>query len=558
MKVGNLIGERFKEKPADAAIKSHSLMVRGGYIKQMANGVFSSYTVLCRIVKKIEQIIREEMEAIDGQEVLFPIAMSDFLERKIAFSEQTPDDEYPKILDEPNENIAVHMFREYGQSYAKYPFMVFQNQSLLCDEGRYWGGLMCTHEYTINDAYSFHASEEDLENYYNRCLSAYQRVFSRMGITEITPVSSGNTSHEFVLFSSVGKDSFVICNSCDYQANLESAEGIFINQDNNSEKALLKVHTPNCKTIEEVCEFLKIPNYHLCKAVVYQNTAEEYVVVFIRGDLDVNVAKLENYMGEKIYPATITEDGGIVAGYIGPCGLKNAKILFDKSLCGLKNLCCGANEHSYHYTGFQIERDFGKIKYHDFATVIDGGICPCCNNSSLGITQGIEVAHIRQLGDKCTKAIDMTFIGENGVSHFPVVGNYRIGISRLAAIICELRHDKYGPIWPITIAPWQIHVCCVRADDVDVKEYADKLYSQLQAENFEVIYDDRPVSAGVMFSDADLLGIPFRIIVSPRNMKEGCCEIMSRDKTVQKKIGLNEVITTIEKMVKDALREVEG
>jgi prolyl-tRNA synthetase len=218
-------------------------------------------------------------------------------------------------------------------------------------------------------------------------------------------------------------------------------------------------------------------------------------------------------------------------------------------------LCCGANEDDFHLTGFQIERDFGKVEYYDFAQAQEGGICPQCKNPSIGISQGIMVGHICQLGDKHTQASEMLYIDANGNSHVPVMGSYEIGITRLAATICEASHDKYGPIWPISIAPWQVHLCCVRSDDAAAKAFADKLYAQFQADKLEVIYDDRPVSAGVMFADADLLGVPYRVIVSPRNMKEGCCEIVTRNKSVQQKVEVNEVAQTVEEMVRIALIE---
>jgi len=359
----------------------------------------------------------------------------------------------------------------------------------------------------------------------------------------------GRISHEFMLLTPVGEDSIVTCKCCDYSANMEAAESIVDNKKIDL-SPLEKVYTPNMKTIDDVCKFLNLPIENSCKSVVYQkNSTDGYVAVFIRGDLDVNETKLRNYLKDEIYPAVITEEIGITAGFIGPYGLKNITVLFDRSLRDINNLCCGANETDYHYTGFQIERDLGNTEYHDFAKVTESGICPQCGNPALVISRGIEVGNIFQLGTKYTKAMDMQYIDENGESHFPIMGCYGIGVGRLAAAVCEARHDDYGPVWPISIAPWQVHICCVRSDDAEARETADNLYNRLQAENIEVIYDDRSVSAGVMFSDADLLGVPVRVIVSPRNMKESCCEIVTRDKTVNQKVKIDEAVGAVQTLI---------
>lgn len=566
MKLEKLIGERFKENPAEAVIDSHALMVRGGYIKQVAGGIFSSYTVLRRITRKIERIICEEMDAIDGQEVLFPVVMPASLWQESGRYESvgrellrfTDRNNSPMLLGMTHEEAAVHLVREYGQTYTKYPFMIYQIQTKFRDEARPRGGMIRVREFTMKDAYSFHTSQEDLDVYYKRCFKAYERIFSRAGIPEVIAVASdsgmmgGSIAHEFMLLTPMGEDTIVTCKSCDYSANMEAAESIIKNDDYNAESQLEKSHTPNMKTIEDVCHFLHLPIRCSCKAVVYQkNAKEDYVAVFIRGDLDVNETKLRNFLQEEIHPAVISDEGELVAGFIGPYQLKNVQILFDRSLNGIKNLCCGANTLDYHYIGFQIERDYGPAEYHDFAKVIDDGICPQCSNPTLQISRGIEVGNIFQLGTKYTKSMKMQYVDENGNTHYPIMGCYGIGVGRLAASVCEARHDEHGPIWPISIAPWQVHLCCVRADDKQVKELADNLYEQFQTANIDVIYDDRNVSAGVMFSDADLLGVPIRIIVSPRNMKEGCCEIQTRDKKTNRKVKIREALLSIQDLIQE-------
>ena len=286
-------------------------------------------------------------------------------------------------------------------------------------------------------------------------------------------------------------------------------------------------------TIEEVCTYLHADPKDSAKAVVYQtNNEDKYVVLFLRGDLEVNETKLTNFLGEEIHPAVITEECGLHAGFIGPANLNgDFTVLYDRSLEGRNNLCAGANETDYHYTGVDMQRDVPGAEYHDFAKVVEGGICPCCGKKSIHISRGIEVGNIFQLGKKYTEPMGMTYTDRDGKSRVPIMGCYGIGVGRLAAAVCEAHHDDYGPIWPKAIAPWQVHLCAVRADNEEVRAFADTLYNTLQEKGVEVIYDDRSVSAGVMFSDADLLGVPLRVIVSPRNLKNGVVELTARDKS---------------------------
>ena len=354
-----------------------------------------------------------------------------------------------------------------------------------------------------------------------------------------------------MLLTPVGEDSIVICKECGFKANMEAAECIVENESNDTLKALEKVHTPNCSTIEEVSEFLNVSLEKTCKAVVYQkNSDDAYVVIFIRGDLEVNETKVRNYIGDEIHPAVITEECGIVAGFIGPVGItENCTVLFDVSLKNSTNLVCGANEEAYHYIGFNIDRDVEAIEYHDFAKIKEHGICPVCGAHSITISRGIEVGNIFQLGQKYTKAMDMTYLDAEGKPNIPIMGCYGIGVGRLAASVCEAHHDEYGPIWPMSIAPWQVHLCAVRADDEEVKKTADKIYETLIRSGIEVVYDDRSVSAGVMFSDADLLGVPLKLIVSPRSLKNNCCEISSRDKSISENVPVENAVERTHELV---------
>ncbi len=563
MKLEKLVGERFKERPADCVIDSHAIMVKGGYIKYMANGIYSSYLPLRRIVRKIEQILREEMDKIDGQEVQFPVVMPASLWDESGRYDSIGDEllrftdrnNAKMVLGMTHEEAAVHLVREYAQSYTKYPFMIYQIQTKFRDEARPRAGLIRVREFTMKDAYSFHTSQEDLEQYYEKCHAAYERIFERVGVPEVVSVKSdsgmmgGNISHEFMLLTPVGEDSIVLCDSCDYRANMEAAENISDIARDAESAALEKVYTPNVHTIEDVCNFFGDETKNSCKAVVYQqNVDDKYVVLFIRGDLEVNETKLVNFLGEQVHAAVITEECGLNAGYIGPVNLKvngDAVVLYDKSLEGRNNLSCGANEAEHHYKGLDMERDVPNAEYHDFAKIQEGGICPKCGKKTVKISRGIEVGNIFQLGTKYTKSMNMTYVDANGESKTPIMGCYGIGVGRLAASVCEAHHDEYGPIWPKAIAPWQVHLCAVRVDDEEVRAYADKLYEDLQNAGIEVIYDDRSVRAGVMFADADLLGIPLRIIVSPKNMKPGVVEVASRDKTLKTQIPLENVMAEI-------------
>lgn len=567
MKLEKLVGERFRERPSDCVVDSHALMVRGGHIKYVANGIYSSLLPLKRVTRKIEQIIREEMDAIDGQEVQFPVVMPASLWQEsgryesiggelVRFSDRNGS---PLVLGMTHEEAAVQLVRDYAQSYAKYPFMIYQIQTKFRDEARPRAGLMRVREFTMKDAYSFHLDQDDLQDYYSRCHRAYERIFERVGIPEVISVASdsgmmgGDLSHEFMLLTPVGEDSIAICRDCGYRANMEAAETIIRNERDTHAEELALAHTPDIHTIEEVCDFLGSKKERSCKAVVYQRDADDnYIVLFLRGDLEANETKLTNYLGCGIHPAVITDECDLIPGSIGPYQLSNGPvILFDRSLQGANNLICGANRNDHHYTGLDIERDIGPVEYHDFSKIREGDICPHCGRPMITISRGIEVGNIFQLGTKYTESMHMTYADCDGNNRYPLMGCYGIGIGRLAAAVCEARHDEFGPIWPLSIAPWQLHLCAVRSDNAEVKAFADELYELLQRKGLEVLYDDRMVSAGVMFSDADLLGVPIRIVVSPRNMKQNVLEVTSRDRSLSTTVSLESPAEEILRIVTD-------
>lgn len=572
MKVGRMLGERFKEAPKDCVIASHALMMRGGYMKYVGNGIYSLFTPAKRITSKIEKIIREEMDRIDGEEVLFPVVMPATLWQQsgrfesvgselVRLKDRNGND---MVLGMTHEEAAVHLARDTAKSYADFPFMIYQIQTKFRDEPRARGGLIRVREFTMKDAYSFHTSQADLEQYYQRCYEAYERIFRRAGAKHVIAVKSdsgmmgGSVSHEFMLLSEIGEDTLAICPECGYKANMEAAECIVENAAGEM-APLAKVHTPGAKTIEDLAKFLDADAKRLCKAVVYQRNADDsYVIVFIRGDLDVNETKLRNFLGCEIHPAVVTEESGIVAGFIGAIGLtENVTVVWDRSLAGIENLVCGANETDYHYTGFCIERDIGKVDYVDVAKIYAGAVCPVCGKHAITIQKGIEIGNIFQLGTKYTKSMGMTYLDANGELQNPIMGCYGIGVGRLCASICQESHDDYGPIWPMSIAPWQVEICNLRCDDKTVSDVADALYESLQSSGVEVLYDDRNIRPGAMFADADLFGIPVRAVVSPKTCERGVVEVSLRDKSWKGEFPIADATEKIAELVQTELSKYQ-
>ena len=572
MKLKNLVSKRYKETPADCQIASQALMMRGGYIKPVGNGIFTLFPVTKRITSKIEKIIREEMNRIDGQELLFPVAMPATLWKESGRFESVGSEllrfkdrgEQDMVLGMTHEEASVHFVRDVADSYTQYPFMIYQIQTKFRDEPRCRGGLIRVREFTMKDAYSFHTSQEDLERYYQICYDAYNRIFARAGVPEVVAVASdsgmmgGKVSHEYMLLTAVGEDTIVLCHDCDYRANMEAAPCIVTGEAGEIAE-LQKVATPGVKTIEELAAFLNVRADQTCKAVVYQeNLTDKYVVAFLRGDLDINETKLRNHIKAEIHPAELNENSPLCAGFIGPKGIsKDVRVVFDASLKGLNALVCGANETDAHLTGLNIPRDIGEVEYVDVAKAYDGGICPVCGKPSIYTSRGIEVGNIFQLGTKYTESMGMTYVAQDGSLKNPIMGCYGIGVGRLAASVCEAHRDDYGPIWPISIAPWHVHLCSMRADNEEVAAMSQKIYDELTARGVEVIWDDRPVSAGVMFADADLFGVPVRMIVSPKGLKNGTVEVSARDKSMQERIPADQAIDFVYNYVVEELKKLD-
>lgn len=570
MKVRNLLGERLKHVSDESQIESQILMTKGGYIKPVASGIYSFFMPTQRISKKVQAIIREEMDAIDGQEVLFPVVMPASLWQQsgrytsigsemVRFTDRGDN---KMVLGMTHEEAAVHLANNVAKSYTQYPFMIYQIQTKFRDEPRARGGLIRVREFTMKDAYSFHTSQEDLERYYERAYKAYERIFRRVGAKDVIAVKSdsgmmgGKVSHEFMLLSDIGEDTLVICDKCGYRANMEVAENITANAVGES-APLTKVATPGQKTIEEVCAFLGRKSDGVAKAVVYQeNDTDKYVIAFVRGDLEVNETKLRNYLKKEIHPAVgVDPESGIKAGFIGLYALDaDATVVIDRSLKGINDLVTGANEEGYHYTGFNIERDYGKpFEYADVTKAVEGGVCPVCGARALTVKRGIEVGNIFQLGDKYTESMGMTYLDADNTEKTPIMGCYGIGVGRLIASVCQNSRDEYGPIWPMSIAPWQVEVCNLRVTDENVKTAADKLVEDLERAGVEVLYDDREVRPGFMFADADLFGVPVRAVVSQKTVERGVVEVSTRDKTLKTEFASGEAAEKISALVKEML-----
>lgn len=543
MRISKLLGERLKDAPANATSKSHIFLSRAGYIKQVANGIYTFMPPAERVSKKIQDIIREEMDAVGGQEVLFPVVMprelwdlsgrySSIGQELVRFKDRSNHD---LVLGMTHEEAAVHAALGTIKSYEQLPFMIYQIQTKFRDEARARAGLIRVREFLMKDAYSFHATQQDLEEYYKTLYDAYFKIFHRMGLKNVIAVHSdsgmmgGKVADEFQLLTDIGEDTIVICPECDSASNIDVATSEMPENDHIF-GVKQEVFTGEAKTIDEVCSNLnKRPN-QIAKAVCYAVIGDEnrVVIAFLRGDREVNEAKLKNLVGGEIAIKDL-QDSGLVKGNIGCVDLNvpNAEIYFDRSLEGLESFVTGANKEGYHYQGVSITRDVKPEKFVDISKVAEGDRCPVCG-AKLLVKNGIEIGNIFQLGTRYTQKMGLSVHMPDGSSINPIMGCYGIGIGRCLASIAEENCDEKGLVWPMSVAPWHIYLCPIRLDDPVVKEKAEWLYKKLTAENFEVLYDDRLTSAGVKFTDSELMGIPVRIVISPKTIENGQVEITIR------------------------------
>jgi len=562
-----LIGDTKKEWPNEATLKSHGLLLKGGYIKQMASGIFTLMPLGKKVSHKIENIIREEMNAIDAQEVQMPVVATKKLwdsakrydaigSELLRFKDRTGAD---MVLSMTHEEAAVFSVLNEASSYTKYPFSIYQIQTKFRDEARSRGGLIRVREFTMKDAYSFHDTEESLNEVYNKYYDAYNKIFARVGIPEVIAVASdtgmmgGSGAHEYMLLCDAGEDKIVTCDSCDYSANMDVAVCKTGACATTEESKIEEIHTPNVKTIEDLEKFLNVPSTHLAKAVVYYRIdTDETVIVFIRADKEVNETKLRNILkvdDEHLVPKTEEEQDGICYGFIGPIGLNaNVKtvVVYDKSLENEASLIAGANKENYHLSGINIKRDIADAVFVDVAKVSESDTCVKCGNSTLKISNGIEVGNIFKLGNKYTSAMNMSYLDENGKSRTPIMGCYGIGVGRLMASVLEAKATDKKVNWPASIAPFEIHICPLDyTKNEEVKIVTDKLYSELQTLGYDVLLDDRAKSAGVKFADSDLIGAPIRIVVSGRNLETSKYEVKVTGDEQAKLIDMDDIFEFI-------------
>lgn len=444
--------------------------------------------------------------------------------------------------------------------------MIYQIQTKFRDEPRCRGGLIRVREFTMKDAYSFHMTQEDLEKHYYKEYDAYNNIFRRIGLKKFIAVKSdsgmmgGSIAHEFMLLTEVGEDTLVLCDECGYKSNMEVATGVRPEVDFGADAEKEEVFTGDAKDIAEVSEFLKVQPYQTIKAVVYAVKGEKTVVVaFIRGDLEVNEAKLKKAIMKNIVPWEADEESGLVAGNIGPIGLdlKDGIVVFDKSLEGAHNMVTGANKPLYHVKGVNVARDIKPKSFVDIAKVKAGDKCPVCGKP-LHLENGIEIGNIFQLGTKYTKSMGMTVLNEKGEAVNPIMGCYGIGVGRAIAAIAQESNDKAGLILPITVAPYKVHICPLRIDDQNVREKAFALYDALMKKGVNVLLDDREnVSNGVKFADADLMGMPIRVVVSPRGLQNDEIEVTDRATLSAEKVKYEDALSYIDAMMARKYEELK-
>ena len=575
--MSKMAGRRLREVPKDAKTVSHQFLMRGGYIRPVSAGIYSLLPAGKRIVAKIENIIREEMNRIDGQEILMPVVLPASLWQEsgryeavgaelLRFSDRN---DKPMLLAMTHEECVTALIRTEVNSYKQLPVMVYQIQTKYRDEARPRAGLIRTREFTMKDAYSFHTDQADLEAYYVRAHEAYERIFRRIGLDNVLSIESnsgmmgGKVSHEFMAISECGEDTIFVSPDRKYRANREIAvaDWKFVKEE---EKALEKVATPDCKTIDEVAGFLNVAPEQTGKAVFYQDARTgELIFALIRGDFEVNESKLSN--AALVAELKFADDesilaAGAVPGYASPLNLKGkkAKIIIDRSAFESSNLVVGANEPGFHCLNFNAQRDLAGVDYivADIATVREGDPAPG-SGEPLEMLRGIEVGNIFQLGTKYSESMNCNYLDKDGKSRPMIMGCYGIGVGRAMASVIEYSHDDYGPVWPMSIAPWQVQVCAIDPQKAGVGEAAEKLVEQLEKMDLEVLYDDRGEKAGSMFSDADLLGIPLRLVISPKTLAENQVEFRTRACRDSVRLSLDEAAAVISGKVADELKKFD-
>lgn len=573
MLASRLLAPTLRETPAEAEIVSHQLLLRAGFIRKSTAGVYTLLPLGYRVVTKIMQIVREEMDAAGGQEIALPIIQpAELWLESGRWYVYGPElfrlkDRHNRdfCLGPTHEEIVTDLVRKEVSSYKQLPLLLYQIQNKYRDERRPRFGLMRSREFIMKDLYSFDRDEAGLEVSYQKMFEAYSNVFRRCGL-RFRPVEAdsgaigGSTTHEFVVLAGSGEAEIVYCTSCDYAANVERAEDSLAEAPQARLQAVEKVSTPGIKTIEQVSGFLQVSPQQCLKTLIYL-ADDKPVAVVVRGDREVNEVKLKNKLDclslELAQDDKVKELVGVSVGSLGPVGLQGIPIYLDEEAAGTVNAVTGANEEDYHLMNVNYPRDFAVEMVGDFRTVRAGDLCPKCRGE-LASARGIEVGQIFKLGTKYSKAMEATFLDEQGQRQYLVMGCYGIGITRTMAAAVEQNYDENGIIWPVSIAPY--HMVIVPASNKEEKqmEIAWELYRELGAKRIEVVLDDRNERAGVKFADADLIGYPLRVTVGKKTVNEGTVDIKVRRNGQEVTVRVEEVADWVQSFLAREVQDAGG
>ncbi len=563
MRVSQLFGKTLRDDPAEAELTSHKLMLKAGMIYQASAGIYGYMPLAWRSLRKIEQIIREEMDAAGGQEVRLPVLHPREIWQKSGRDELMGPELFKTIdrrdremvLAPTHEELLTNMVKANVNSYRDLPMTIYQIQTKFRDEPRPRGGLIRVREFDMKDAYSFDADEEGLDLSYQAMVQAYKNIFSRCGLDAImvdadSGAIGGKDSQEFILLADAGEDTIILCPSCDYAANGEKAE--FKKESAPAEDALPleEVHTPDIRTIEALASYLGVPESKTLKAVFYVADGQ-FTFVVIRGDLEVNEIKLNNALSAvELRLATPQEvaAAGVVAGSASPVDLDGVRIVADDSIDLGSNFVVGANKDGYHLKNANIPRDFSPDIKTDIAMAQAGYACPQCN-SALETRRGIEVGHVFKLGTRYSDIQEANYPDQDGERHPLMMGCYGIGVGRLLAASIEQHNDDNGIVFPKPIAPYDVQLVGLNMQNDEVIESANSLYEELTAAGLSTLFDDRSETAGVKFNDADLLGLPVRVVVSPRNLKQGVVEIKERSSDDANTVETGEAVEVVRGLI---------
>jgi prolyl-tRNA synthetase len=538
MRFSKLFGKTLREAPAEAESTSHRLLLRAGMVAQEAAGIYSYLPLGWRVLRKIESIVRDEMDKAGGQEVMLPVLQPlEFWQqsgRDIAFGKilftLTDRKEHALALGPTHEEVVADLARRYVKSYRDLPARPYQIQTKLRDELRPRAGLLRVREFIMKDLYSLDADEAGLHESYLKVCQAYKNIYARLSLPALmieadSGAIGGKDSHEFMVLTEDGEDEVIRCSSCDYAANAEKAQFTKTGTSAESLLPLEEIATPATRTIEEVAGFLGVPSSQTLKAVFYFSDGE-FVFVVVRGDLEVNETKLRNALkcsDLRLATEAEVDAAGIVAGFASPIGIKGIKVVADDSITLGSNFVVGANRPGYHFRNANYPRDFQVDLTTDIALARAGYTCSKCHGK-LSLSRGIEVGHVFKLGTFISERFGASFLDSDGKSRPIVMGSYGIGLGRLLAAIVEQSHDDKGIIWPLSVAPYQVYLCPLSLDKSATLRTAESTYQELQGKGIEVLFDDRDDSPGIKFNDADLLGIPLRLTLSPRTLQSQSVE----------------------------------